>query len=192
MKTLICLIFTFLVAACSQPTPKHEPKISPQYTSQISDPELKVIVDAYFDLSRRNNIVFGKNVSIGFSEIKREMVIGTCTYGQNFREIDLDSNYWKEATWNEKVALVYHELNHCYCGRAHDFDNGTMYPDNSIKYILQKFFSQIPMTPMKPEGYLDDGCPKSLMAPVILSDACFEKHYSHYATEMFNRCEPWR
>lgn len=191
MKTLIFTILLLALAGCSVPTPRPNIKKSPEYSTEIKDPEISRIVDSYIALSKRNNVVFDQKVSIGFSKIDRGQIIGFCTTRSTFREIDLDSGYWERSSWLSKVDLLFHELTHCYCGRDHDFDNGTMYPDDSIKAILQGFFAKIPVTPLRPPGYLEDSCPKSIMHPVIMDDYCFEKHYEYYAQEMFARCQPF-
>lgn len=187
MRRFFTLFLFVLVASCAQPEPKPHIKETPSYSTEITNPELKVITNEFMQLSTRNHITFTHKVSMGFSEIERDSVIGTCSYRPTFREIDLDPRYWKRATWISKVALVYHEMTHCYCDRDHDHDEGEMYPDKSWKAILQNYFSNIP-SPLKPSGYLEDGCPKSNMHPVIMSDECFVKHYGYYVKEMFNRC----
>ena len=190
MKRLLLTIFTIILASCAAPTQKDKVKEKPAYAGMISDPEVYSITKSYFELSTYNHITFRRYVTMGFTDIERGNVIGLCTFGRGFREIDLDKTYWKNATWPSKVALVYHELTHCYCQRDHDFDNGTMYPDGSLRYILQRWQDRLP-SPLKPEGFLGDGCPKSIMHPIILDNECFEKHYDYYTTEMFARCKPF-
>lgn len=186
------LLFLFAaVASCAQPTTKIENKLRPSYSTEITDPELKVITDEFFKLSARNDIVFDHRVSMGFSEIKKGQVIGYCSFNSRFREIDLDKDYWKRSSWLSKIALVYHELAHCYCERDHDFDDGEKYPEDTLDKIIDNILVKQPLTPLKPPGYLDDFCPKSIMHPTILDDYCFERHYAYYVKEMFARCEPW-
>lgn len=191
MKRFLFLFLITIVASCARPPIKREVKTQPAFTSEVTNPELKVIVDEFFALSKRNNITFTHKVSIGFSSIDSDTVIGTCSYRPSFREIDLDKEYWDRASWEQKVALVYHELAHCYCERDHDYDDGEMYPDNSIKAFLNGIMSRAPITPLRPPGYLDDSCPKSIMHPTIISRQCFKDHYDYYVKEMFARCEPF-
>lgn len=179
-----------MLASCAQPPQKPQVRETPAFSTEIVDPELKTITNEFMRLSARNNITFKHKVSMGFSNIERDSVIGTCSYRTTFREIDLDPRYWNRATWTSKIALVYHEMAHCYCERDHDHDNGEMYPDKSWKAIIQNYFSKVP-EPMRPSGYLKDGCPSSNMHPIIMSDECFIKHYNHYVKEMFNRCVPF-
>lgn len=193
MKRLISFLILASLVSCAKPPIKEQAKVKEKavFSTEVTDPELKVITNEYFRISAYFNLTFPKKVSLGFSDIDRGNVIGTCTFGNKFREIDLDNSFWKRASWNSKIALVYHEMTHCYCTREHDFGDGTAYPDESLKFILDRILNKIP-TPLKPEGYLEDGCPKSIMHPIIVDNSCFEAHYNYYIREMFNRCNPWR
>lgn len=189
MRRLFAILAILFAASCVQPTAKEHIKERPTFSTHIADPQLRVIIDEYFRLSARNHVAFNGRVSVGFSNIDRGRVIGTCTYRPTFREIDLDKRFWKESTWESKVALLYHELTHCYCERDHDFDDGEKYPNDSLEEIIQAIFAKQPFTPLKPDGYLEDSCPKSIMHPVIISDECFLTHYDYYTKEMFARCK---
>lgn len=190
MKRFILLLAFTIIASCAKP-PIRVGKEAPEFTKTVVSPEVQVIQNEFFALSAQNDIYFTDNVTIGFAPIERERTIGSCTYGGDWREITLDTPYWTNANWATKVALVYHEMAHCFCTRDHDFDDGEMYPDNSLKYILQRLLPKYLFAPMKVPGYMEDYCPKSIMHPIVLSNECFEKHYSHYVKEMFNRCNPW-
>ncbi len=191
MRCFIILFLVIIVGSCAKPPIKEQNKDKPAYTQEGLDPQVKVIVDEFLRLSTRNNIKFSHNVTIGFTKIKRTNVIGLCSYEPGFRGIDLDIDFWNNSSWSSKTALVYHELAHCYCERDHDFDEGKRYPDNSIRSFIERFFAKQVLSPVKIEGYMEDGCPTSIMHPVLLGDYCFETHYQHYVQEMFDRCEPW-
>ena len=172
-------------------------KSRPYYEKNITNPEVRVIVDEFKKLSAQKDIRFTKTVTIGFTKIYRKTVIGLCHYGTDFREIDLDSTYWKNSTWMSKISLLYHELSHCYCKRDHDFGNGEKYvePANfDVRKIVNptKPFYSGDFCPVElAAGFLEDGCAKSIMYPVLISDNCFIKHYDYYVKEMFNRCTPY-
>jgi hypothetical protein len=190
--TRLFLIFSLvIIASCSTASVKDEIKSSPVFTDKIDDPTLKQITEEFFHLSKRNNVTFKEKVTIGFSSIEKDKIIGTCTYGNNFREIDLDIEFWERADWMSKVALVYHEMAHCYCRRMHDFDDGKAYPETVMGILIDFAMIRQPLTPMQPPGYFYDHCPKSIMHPTILDSQCFQKHYPHYVKEMFARCEPF-
>lgn len=106
-----------------------------------------------------------------------------CTYGGFWREIDIDIDFWNRATPTSKLALMFHELAHCYCTRGHDFADGTEYPEPKF----MDFFSKCTTEP----GYYPDGCPLSIMHPIIIEDTCVANHYNDYVNELFNRCDPW-
>lgn len=184
-------ILLFVVLSMMQTGEHLKIKEHPVFGQKIEGRELQIITNEYFKLSARNNIHFDRNVTMGFSKINSSKVIGTCTFGSDFREIDIDSEYWKAAKWPTKVALVFHELTHCYCTRPHDFGDGTMYPDGSIRWIIQRIMLKQPFTPLRPAGFMDDNCPQSIMYPEVLSNTCFKKHYSYYVQEMFSRCKAW-
>lgn len=191
MRTyFISLLVLILLASCAKP-PIRRTKITPDHPTEISDPQIKAIVNEFMDLSKRNNIKFKNNVSIGFTKINDGNVIGTCSYRMTFREIDIDIEYWKTATWISKTALVYHELAHCYCNRDHDFGDGTLYPDDSLAYLFQSWFKKSTFNLYRPEGYFEDNCPMSIMYPKIIDDYCFRVHYNEYVEEMFNRCDAY-
>ncbi len=186
MKTLFLSIFAILTCCAKPPitpeTPKDYIKVSPVFENDTPNKEVAVIVEAWKTLSRRNHLEFSETVTIGFSKIQKSNVIGTCSYGYGWREIDIDTEYWNNASWLSKVNLVYHELTHCYCFRDHDYSDGKKYKDS--------FWGRIFNTD-DADGFLPDGCAKSIMHPSIQDDACFEKHYKHYVKEMFNRCDPY-
>lgn len=190
MKALSILFLLIFISSCAKP-PIRRTKVTPDHSTEISDPQIKVIVDEFMDLSKRNNVKFKNKVSVGFAKINDGNVIGTCSYRMTFREIDLDIDFWKNASWISKTSLVYHELAHCYCNRDHDFGKGTLYPDDSLKYLFQSWFKKSTFNLYRPEGFFEDGCPLSIMYPKLIEDYCFRVHYNEYTEEMFNRCDPY-
>lgn len=184
-----------MVSNCVQPPLKGVPKRAPEHTMEINDPEIKTITNEFLRLSKRNNIVFENQVSIGFRDLKKykERVIGLATYGGEWREIDLDREYWEKATWLTKIALLYHELTHAYCTRRHDWAKDKKYRDPDMQAVIDLFNPEMPPLSLlwPPPGFYDDGCPLSLMHPTIIDDECTQKHYSEYVKEMFQRCDPF-
>lgn len=143
---------------------------------------------SYESLAIGNGIKFTHHPTMGFNTIKKKKgyynVIGPCTYGKNFREIDADIDFWNKSSDQTRRVLLYHELTHCLCDRDHDYKNGIKYPDaDTVKgNIIMEF--------MEP-GVLKDGCPMTIMYPYILSDKCSFAHWNMYIKEMFNRCIPY-
>lgn len=143
----------------------------------------------YLALSKLNNLTFHHKVTMGFKHIKKNNVVGICTYGENWREIDVDVDYWNNIQPLERLALVFHELTHCYCRRDHDYGSGIKYPPTEEARVEQAKEWQRVGGP-KP-GRLEDGCPSSVMYPVVLNEECVQHHYNEYIKEMFNRCDPF-
>lgn len=142
--------------------------------------ELQPLVNEYKVLAARRGIYFDRPVTIGFVKIKSEGTIGVTYVGSSFREIDIDSEFWGRASEEGRKALLYHELTHAYCDRDHDYGPMRYYPPpNKILRISNG------------PGYLDDGCPLSVMHPIVLDDWCMSIHYNRYVYEMFDRCLVW-
>lgn len=151
------------------------------------DERVKSYHEEYMDISVRKHITFDKKVTIGFTNIHEGNVVGTCVYGINFREVNLDIDYWNASTKTTRLALVFHELTHCYCKRNHDYGDELSYPEIKCKSnTLSEMELSWPF-----DGFFDDGCPISLMYPEVISDDCTRSHYQEYIDEMFERCEAW-
>ena len=61
-----------------------------------------------------------KNIEGYLISISEENVVGQCTYGSStVRRVNIDTEYWNQATELEKEFVVFHELGHCYLERPH-------------------------------------------------------------------------
>jgi hypothetical protein len=167
-----------ILVSCCTITIDHN-KLAPEY--QGVDPKAEPYVNEFLSLAKIHNIVFIDKVTIGFKDIDQDSVIGLCNYGSYFREIDLDISYWNRSSKRSHMALLFHELSHCYCDREHDYGDGKEYGDSE----------KVKKDTVKKEGYFEDGCPLSIMYPIIVNDDCFVSHYSEYTDEMFNRCKAY-
>lgn len=184
MKLLISVIIAiFLVSSCAT---VNIGKVAPEYDG--IDKRVNYIVKEYEELAKIQGIRFYNPVTIGFKKINRDNIVGVCTYGITFREIDIDEDYWQRASETSKFILLFHELTHCLCNRGHDFAKNKKYPEKTIDKITEEVFQKL--TKIK-NGYFDDGCPTSLMYPSVLDDDCTHAHYQEYIAEMFKRCRPW-
>lgn len=152
-------------------------RLVPKYTGV--DPKLDSYTQEWLYLAKENGITFPNKVSIGFEDINKGYTVGQCWYGGFWREIDVDTKYWKTLDENEKDALLWHELTHCYCGRKHDYGKDKEYGDDVTK--AEKIV----------DGFMDDGCPKSIMFPEVVDSSCMDRHLFYYEREMFDRCSPW-
>lgn len=180
---VICLISS----ATSCTTIVRSGKLRPEYVGV--DPRVQSLVDEYKWISAQNHIEFTKNVTIGLKKINSDLTIGLCNYGGYFREIDLDIDFWNNAGPMQRLALTFHELTHCYCNRGHDYGMDQVYPEN-IAERIKEALEWRKDGGIRP-GHWDDGCPTSLMYPVVVDTDCMKTHYSEYIKEMLNRCEPW-
>lgn len=179
----LLITIAFLLSSCSTPPPR----LYPAYPGV--DPKAQKLVDEFLFLSHENHLTFNRPVTVGFTNIDYGAVIGMCHYGPFFREIDLDQKFWDSSTETTKLALIFHELTHCYCYRDHDFAKGQMYEENADLRMEKELIWE--MKGGHRDGYYEDGCPTSLMYPEITEDSCTLAHYSAYVQELFNRCQPW-
>lgn len=187
MKFKLLCVITGLFVSCfscsTMPVKKH-----PDYKGV--DKRAVQIVNEYLDLAKANGITFSNKVTVGYTAIEQEDVVGICNYGDKWREIDVDQSYWAGTSDARKHTLLFHELTHCYCTRDHDWGDGKKkYPQKAadrVKEALewQKKGGDRP-------GYWDDGCPTSLMYPDVVDELCYWYHKDEYLKEMFNRCVPW-
>lgn len=187
---IFILYFAVIIGSCSTPGVKIKPH--PQYKGV--DARLQMYLDQYMALSTRHNLTFHNKVTMGVKKINEGNVIGLCTYGRGWREIDIDEAFFSENSTQRQKILVFHELTHCFCSRGHDF-NGVDYPS-----ALTAFFERIKLKAVRGipwcidrnvPGYLSDGCPASIMHPYILDQQCIDLHYDYYIDEMFEACEPY-
>lgn len=181
LKRLIIISTGLILIACSTIVPKKE---GPEFHGV--DERLQPLVDEFFHLSAENNIVFSNTVSIGIKDIEMKGVAGLCWRGSDFREIEISRPFWEYSSFEENMALVFHELIHCYCERTHDYRYGEKY-ESLVKTILGGLFKNI----NKNNGLFEDGCPESLMYPMTMRAGCFSKRREYYLKEMFNRCNPY-
>lgn len=147
-------------------------RITPDYKGV--DPEGQPYIDEFKDVAKKHGLTFKHQVTMGFTDIKFNFVVGICHYGMGFREIDVDRNYWNICSPLEKKVLLFHELVHCYCTRLHDYGKNLDYDENDYT-----------------KGYGKDGCPISIMAPNLPTQECIKKHYEWYMLEMWDRCNPY-
>lgn len=184
-KILSCIIVCFCyLTSCST---VGIDKILPEYKG--IDPAFLSLTRQYVEIAHEKGIHFSRPVTIGLTKIKRGNTIGLCHYLLGAREIDIDRNFWAHASPVERETLLWHELTHCFCDRDHDFGKGQNYPEVKLQTVVKHEINRLTCT--AEVGYLEDGCPKSIMHPVILDEGCMTEHYSYYINEMFDRCDPW-
>lgn len=188
IKQILVLFTIITMSGCSGVGTKSSlDKDKPEYTGIAK--ELKPYYDEYVFLAKKDHINFDKKITMGFRIIDSDGIIGLCHWGDNFREIDIDKGYWNMAPEELREILLFHEMTHCLCGREHDWGKGKYYHDAFLQSILGNFGRRIAKEFF--DGYLLDGCPKSIMNPYIVDIDCAQRHMDFYKKEMFERCDPW-
>jgi hypothetical protein len=92
--------------------------------------------------------------------IKDKEVVGFCAKEYNLlgdltrRLIIIDKDYWNGFSYRKRQLLLWHEIGHCLFNKKHD------------------------------ESFHFDGCPRSIMYPTVLSEACIELHYEDYLLQL--------
>jgi len=189
MTNFLTVVFVFIGFFCGAHLLSHQnrPKKAPEYVGVA--PAAKPYYDEYKRLAKNEGITFKHDITIGFKRINMGDAIGLTTYGRNWREIDVDSDYWEDATDESKTMVLYHELTHAFCDRGHDYGDGVPYPvsEEARSDQKKKCRKESCITP----GYYKDECPLSLLYPAIFDDYCFLIHRDDYLKEMFQRCIPY-
>lgn len=155
-------------------------KTTPEYKGV--DPRAEPFVKKFKEFAKMQGITFKNEVTIGFKKINDSATVGLTTYGNGFREIDIDIDYYNHITELNKETVIFHELIHSYCERGHTYDHGREWPEYADWHGKEP-----------KEGRYKDGtsCPVSIMYPVVLDDFCMLTHYTDYMIEMFKDCVPY-
>lgn len=175
--TLLAVVFL----SCATIT-THFPKMNDKV-----DEEAVSLVNEYKQLAEIMHIKLNSKIGVHFAKIEEPLVIGLCYRAPFFRQIELDTAFWHQADSNQRLALIFHELTHCYCGRNHDYKGGS-YPESDREKAKEQ---EVWIKNKSRPGYWDDSCPISLMSPVIVDSVCVQLHYNEYIQEMFDRCKPY-
>jgi hypothetical protein len=96
-------------------------------------------------------------------------------------EVEIDPDWWYTKVFNPTAQefLIYHELEHCIRYRMHTDRKGEI---ENIADFFEEIGYYIGLLP-KP-GYLEDGCPASLMHSHVMDYKCRDRHYIYYIEEM--------
>ena len=150
------------------------------------DPRTTTYVDEFYRQADLRDIRFQHKISIGFQKLKDDNELAECREYKTFKEIVINSNRWNRLDEITRLMTLFHELGHYSCGRDHDF-NGLRYPE--IKDLMAP--EVLPHRKNHRLGYFLDGCPQSLMYPIIVDDTCSMPHYQEYLEELFRNCKPY-
>jgi hypothetical protein len=95
-------------------------------------------------------------------------------------EILVDSTFWDLNTQEKKEVLIFHELGHCLCWLGHEhFEGDYSKGENAPKDKKARH----------KKGFLEDGCPVTVMHPNVMPTSCYERHKEHYRWELRLRCQ---
>lgn len=149
ISTLVLFFYAGISVSCSILAPKEE--VLNPYIKRFSK-------DIAVDIMELDS-VYVSFKSTGGNFGMSENTVGICFYASNV--VYIDPTYWYEKTTTElqKVALIHHELGHCFCELGHD---------NKMRR---------------------DGCPSSLMASNVTSDVCIKRHWFDYIKKLKTRCK---
>lgn len=154
------------------------------------DKELEPYVTEFKNILGDNNskLYILENTTIRINNIKQEKeknrTLGECSYMlSSFPEIDIDQYYWNNSTPLSKQFTVYHELGHCVCNLFHTEE----IREKSILDWFENILLKLKI--VKRKGYLEDGCPASIMHPYEFSEWCMSEHYSFYIEQLQKTCQ---
>jgi hypothetical protein len=129
------------------------------YQKPAVDSELEPYVAYFKDIALRYGIAPNfKNLSISFiNTYPISNWVGLCQTStvSPSKFLTVRESFFKRIPTEQKYALVIHELGHCTLGRDHV------------------------------EGYLPNGCPKSIMHPSDGLNGCFFTNQDYYFKELF-------
>ncbi len=126
MRSFSVLLLLLAVLSC-RPRPQAEPE--PKQYSVPADVE--PYVQAFRDIAQQHGqTIPADNLIITFGETQRQDACGQCdrATGKTPRiTLKTDDLCWKNANQQEREALIFHELGHCWLNRDHRpdrFPNG--------------------------------------------------------------------
>ena len=98
-------------------------------------------------------------VPISFTEYSPDNILGVCYVRITSKDITINKELWHKISSLHREFLIYHELVHCQC--------------KQMTHI---------------EGYLDNGCPKSMIHPKMMTWHCLANNYDYYINDMKQLC----
>lgn len=169
-KLVILVLLSLLSASCSTLRRGYVKNTGP------AEPSIKDYVLDFKNLTRSSiNKYDPDRIKIKMGDLKKPSV-GLCWYMNIPPEINIDRAFWARASTEEKEVLVFHELGHCSCFLGHTYNGGEYKKDEEPKGDLTV------------AGFLEDGCPSSLMYPYVIPQICYERHRLHYRYELSRQC----
>lgn len=113
------------------------------------------------------------NVKITMGDLESPKA-GICRRGIEEINVIIDNYSWKKMDPLTKEQLIFHELGHCVCNLNHEHYLGEYTIGSKSKDSKR--------------GFLDNGCPVSIMHPVLLKYECYQRYKEFYRYELYLRC----
>lgn len=131
MKLGFTILLFFALLSCEQ-----------QEEAIYVDPAISV----YFELFELEAAKRGLSADLSAAKISAQFVstpqniVGQCAqFESGAKVIYIDRDYWARASTNEQEFVVFHELGHCFLGRAHDDEANS---DGRCKSMMNSGTSQ--------------------------------------------------
>jgi hypothetical protein len=174
IKNLLILVLWFSTASCASSVPNG---IHSEFSDYVSD--FSKLLPQHAEKANNLNMHFSD-----FRNSKKESdrnVLGRCTYSLLYgNTIEIDTTYWYSSTPTSKYFTILHEMGHCVCYIHHS------QPTQGLLGKLEDFLFKLGV--WKKKGFLDDGCPASIMFPSEFAESCYLKHFYHYINEFKQSC----
>lgn len=176
IKNLLILTLCLNTGSCAS---NEIEGVHPAFDDYVDD--FEKILPKYSEDVRRLRIGF-----VDFPRVKDEAyTIGRCNLSITFNHtVTIDNTYWKGSTPTGKYFTMLHEFGHCVCYMSHTE------PTSGLMGKLEEFLFKIGLWVKK--GYLEDGCPASIMHPSDFGEECAVRHFNYYIKEFKQSCEQRR
>jgi len=170
IKNLLILILFFSNVSCASDVRG----VDPEFKDHVKD--FGFLLPEYREESKRLSIGF-----VDFPKTDGDNTIGRCSLSITFNHtITIDREYWKTATPTSQYFTMLHEMGHCVCYLNHSE------PTSGLVGKLEEFLFKIGIWTKK--GYLEDGCPASIMHPNEFGEICSIRHFNYYINEFKQSC----
>jgi hypothetical protein len=119
MKSIIKLILLAFISSCAT-APLGDPR---EFTT--TNKEFYEFVDMYVSIKGSDS---AKKIPINFKKVSRPQIAFCRFYRQkvqhgfaiHYKEIFIDPEFWRYASYFDKISVIFHELGHCDLNRDHN------------------------------------------------------------------------
>jgi hypothetical protein len=175
-------IFLLLFISCSTNAQFLDPIVDNELQPYLEDFEILIGENKHKHKLKKVTMVFA-DLNKGLKPKDKKRTLGQCEgMFEETTKIEIDIEYWKDATQLSKQFTVFHELGHCICTQGHTeiregFWNGML---DRIKFALGMGVRK---------GYMQDACPASLMHPYEFDYFCMLRNFDYYMADLKKSCK---